>query len=497
MNGGGGGTSRRALASAAIAVTLLAACLRFLRLGDWTFYADEIIGFHEIDQFLGATGDVRGQMYRLPRLVPLGYLVMAAGDAVFGRSELGSRVLMAIIGTGSSLVLLLGLARPLGLPAAIASAVLVAVWPDHLYYSQLSRFYMPAAFFASLCMVLGARAMERRSTSLLVAAFAAGFAALASHTIQGATLAVLVIAGIAFARGRRADMPRHATTVAMLAMALAAAVLLLYLVPLGRGWNPRTNIGSGVSAHLLLATVNKIGFPVAMLAPLGAVALLQQRPAQGRYWIAFAAAPFALSLLLPLVVAYHPDYAFPSCTAVVVLSGYAIGSVFELLHARAPAAARVWFVVACLLNLPGVLSYFKDGNRHDFRTAARLMEPRVRPDDRLSGIDFLVLTHYSPSIARLRQVDLGSSGVEPLVQMREMTGQPGRVWFVFARGRAGLPEDLRAWLGRNCRHEIEVRNTRLDYRDWAVDVFLWDPAPDPEHGVGTTLGGDGHAARRD
>jgi hypothetical protein len=474
-------TSWRSLIIAAVILAALAGGLRFFRLGSWIFVPVEIIGFDEVKSLFDPSRSVStSQVDRLPRMIPLGHLIMAAGQSVFGRDEFGSRAIMALIGTADVLLLLFGLRRPLGFAAAVAAAALVALWPEHIYFSQLSRFYAPAAFFATLCMVSGAHAIQRRSTGLLSLAIASAFAALFCHTIQGVLLGCLLAGVVAAARGRRDALPRYSVLIGLLALGLALGLLIFYLMPLGRGWN-RQFAGEAWARspiHNVLALVYWLGLPTAMLAPVGALAMLRRRPEQGPYWLIFAAAAVGISALLPLVAVFHPDYAFPLGIGVMVLSGYGIGTIFELLNRVDWFTPRAWFMSACGLNVASLTSYYADGNRHDIRPAARYIESHLKPGDRLSGHGTFPLLYYSPTCKKIHVAPPpGRPSIsEVLPWVRGLTREGGRIWLVFQVGRLGLPADLQQWLWRHCRQELRTTGKhRYVDRMYAIEVYLWSP----------------------
>src|SRR6516225_9161860 len=88
------------------ALLLFAGALRFYSLASWPFAGDEILTFPEVDSlFARHSGSVTAQQDRLPRLIPLAYLVHYLDYQLFGRDEFGSRVLMAVLGTASVVVL--------------------------------------------------------------------------------------------------------------------------------------------------------------------------------------------------------------------------------------------------------------------------------------------------------------------------------------------------------------------------------------------------------
>ena len=107
---------------------------------------------------------------------------------MFGRDEFGSRVVLAALGTLSVGIVFLILDVLKGRATATATALLVALWPDHIFQSQQTRFYVVAAFFACLCIFVGAFAAQRRSTlvSIILGCFV--FVVILCHTVAAQTV---------------------------------------------------------------------------------------------------------------------------------------------------------------------------------------------------------------------------------------------------------------------------------------------------------------------
>src|SRR4029077_12826693 len=131
----------RPLASAVI-IALLAAVLRFYDLGAWPYSGDETASLHEEEVlFHGAQVSHDSQAYRLPRLIPTSYLALHISHALFGRDEWGTRVVVALLGV-LSVVLVFWLLVIVSVSRTVATvaAVLVALLPQHVLHSQETRF---------------------------------------------------------------------------------------------------------------------------------------------------------------------------------------------------------------------------------------------------------------------------------------------------------------------------------------------------------------------
>jgi predicted membrane-bound mannosyltransferase len=121
------------------AITLIAAALRFYKLGEWSFWGDEVftIGFQE-DGFSKSltTSLIHGIT---------GWL---------GVTEWTARLVPALIGVLSTPIFYFLIKRVFSFPVALFAALLLAVSPWHLYWSQNARFYTLLLLFYSLGLFL-------------------------------------------------------------------------------------------------------------------------------------------------------------------------------------------------------------------------------------------------------------------------------------------------------------------------------------------------------
>ncbi len=461
-----------------LAICLLATGLRFYRLGAWPFHGDEIFNLREADALLHPEAyPPDSQLHRLTRLIPLSYLVHAAGNHWFGRDEFGTRAIVALLGVVSILVTLVGLlAAGPGKNQALLTALLVTLWPQHVYYSQENRFYLTAFLFASLVMLLGAMAVQRRSLGFLVAACAVSLAALFVHTLlllllPGLLAAILLLAWTEQDRG----LLRQAGIVG-LTLLVACGIYLGYSRPLLQGWNS-SETWSYSPARSLLASVYKLGWPVALLAGLGAVLALLRRSAADRYWLSWAGLWLVGCLVLPLLLRHHPAYSFPLTLGVLVLASQGVGHLYDRLSEQSRLLGLAWVCFACLLNLPSLASHYLDGSCSNHRDAARFVQAHFRDGDRVLATSPHLLAYYlgpDRCPAGLELYDWAAARDQLLQQVR----QPGRVWVVVNHGRANRPAELLDWLGRHCSRQLDLTIVRLDAFEYATAVYLY-PGSDP------------------
>jgi 4-amino-4-deoxy-L-arabinose transferase-like glycosyltransferase len=459
-----------AKASILLCILAMAAFLRFYKLGDWPFANDELATVEEERAFY--SNDVASsatQKSRLPRIIPLSYYLHQLNNSLFGRDEFGSRILMATFGAASVGAAFLLLDPLMGRPTAIATALLLAMWPEHIFQSQQTRYYIIVSFFSFLAILLGAYATRRPTVPLATVVCCLILFAVLCHTLMSVLLVLIFTGIVAGLYVERKLLPKSVALLFLLTGLILAAFYFLYLKPLLSNWNSEAEWGYGV-VHSLLASVNSIGWTVALLAALGLLLWLKTPTAMNRYWSICTLGWIAASAVLPLVVSYHPAYVFPLSIGIIVAAGNAVGTIYEQLRVKGSVIGVAWVGLACLGTFPSLVSHYLDGSRPDFRNAARFVESQWKTGDRVAGYSIGLIGYYAPDCKPAIPLPLDS-----LDELRKIADGKGRVWLVLQSSRSGLPDDISHWLGANCSHELKVRRTRYDYADYSVDVFLFTP----------------------
>jgi hypothetical protein len=362
----------------------------------------------------------------------------------------------------------------------LAAALLVAFWPEHIFQSQQTRFYITAAFAGTASLALGGLSLKHRSPWLLASACGTACAAILCHTLMALLLPMLVAGTLAGFWAARQPMPKSFLAVFAVTFVLVGTFAVAWLLPLLRGWNHGAPWAYSV-LHSLLASINTLSWPVAVLTALGGLWLVWRRSPQNWYWAACAAGWIAATLVLPKLMVYHAEYRFLLAFTGMIAAASAVAAGYTLWAGQNRVLASAWMAGMCLINLPGLVSHYADGSRIDVRTAARYVQQHWRPGDRVAGPSMTIcqLRYYAPNC----QPVIFLSARDPLPGLRELSQEGSRrTWIVIQSWRAGLAPDLERWLGTQCRHDLVVRRMRLDYADYRVDVYLLDSRPPSPRG---------------
>ncbi len=466
-------TADRLVILSLIAVTILVGGgLRFYRLGSWSFTGDEYATIGEARSLLGRDEGTTAedQSRRLPRLIPLSYALLSAGHAIFGTDEFGARIVPALAGALNAALVLVLLAPTLGrLPATIAS-VLLATWPEHIYFSQNHRYYT-IAFGFSTVMIAGAdRSVSSAGLRWPATFLLAGLAAIASHTativLFEAALVALLAARVATGRSIRDRTSRLLLLGSILIDLIAVARYLEF----GMGWNGGEAWGYG-TMHSILGAANSLGWPILLLACIGCLTTIRRMPTEGVYWVALSVMGALAIAILPRFIVYNPAYSFLFLLSPIVLAGAAIAELGR--RSRSYGRPTMWVVIVSSIGLsaPSIVSYYQDGSRLDLRSASRFVERHWKSGDRVVSFSPGLFRHYAPGCPGVIPIRMASLGE----QMESLLGSPGRLWLVVPVNRAGLAEEVRGPLESRAHRAAVFEALRFDYQVNKINIYLVRP----------------------
>ncbi len=291
-------------------VSLLGAALRFATLGVQSYHHDEIVTAARI--LGGGFGRAMDGVNASESAPPLYYALAWAWTQLTGTGEFGLRSLSAVAGVATvPVAYLIGLELR-DRRAGIAAAVLVAVNPMLLWYSQEARAYALFALLCAVSLLYFVRALENGRRRDLVGWGVFSALALATHYFAIFPVAVEVL-WLLRRRGRPA-----AVGVAIVFLAcLALAPLALHQASIGhaewiadqpflnRLWEAPATFFAGETGELIARGDSPIPAAVPFLLAVAALLLLAIRGSReerraASIPLALAAATVGLPVLLAL-----------------------------------------------------------------------------------------------------------------------------------------------------------------------------------------------------
>lgn len=371
------------------AVLVLGASLRLFRLGQWSFWPDEIFSF-------GTRSDGFNNSILLRSLATdlIGLAVRTLGP-----SEWNARLVPALIGILAIPLLYLVLRRCLPFPGALFTILLLAVSPWHLYWSQNARFYTLLFLFFNLGLLLFYLGIEEDRPWYLVAALVLfGLAArerlAALLGMPALVVYLLALIVLRFERPRGLNWRNLAIFFgpALLAGVVVGTPYIRNLDAWMRGFGRLNN-----SPFFLAAgTIYYVGLPLAVFAAGSGLYRAVRRDRLALLMGVSAVLPLLLIMGISLVQYSANRYVFFSLFSWLVLAGLG----FQALWQQLAKDSRVWALVVAgaLLAAYGgdLFSYYtlQKGNRDDWRAAFAYVATHGQPGDRVVTTSYDAFAYY-------------------------------------------------------------------------------------------------------
>ena len=202
-----------------IAITGVAALLRFSTITDQSFWVDEATTVHEVGLSFGAMLHAISVNEATP---PVYFVLAWIWTRLFGAGELGIRSLSALIGIGLVPVAYLCGRELVSRAAGVVAAALVAFSPFMIWYSQEARSYMLLGLLCGLSLLYCARAMRTGAGRDLAVWALVSALALGTHFFSGFLIAPEAL----WLLGRLWRRRRGAVVAACAAVAVVQGALL-------------------------------------------------------------------------------------------------------------------------------------------------------------------------------------------------------------------------------------------------------------------------------
>lgn len=443
-----------------ILVTLLAAVLRFYKLGEWSFWGDELFS---------VSGREDGFNYTLVRQ-SLSLALIQEVVSIHGISEWSARLVPALVGILSVPLLYWPVKKMFGPAVGLLSGLLLALSPWHLYWSQNARFYTALLLFYSLALLIFYLGLEAdRPRYLLVSLLLLGLAAkerLLALFFVPVIFTYLVLLQLLPWPKPKGLRWRYLAIFIIPGFLLGLFFARPYLLNLP-DWMEGFGFVNNNPFWLLAGFVFYVGLPAVCMAAVGMVYGLQQKNR--------AVLLLTLSATLPLlgIMAIAPfhytanRYIFVSLSSWLILASFAAVRLFT--HApngvRLLALGSLFFLIMQPVGEDVLYYRYQNGNRDNWRAAFEYVHAHKEEGDLVFSINRELGNYY------LQEQTLSLNQLDPV----EIQQNGTRAWIVEDMvAQESLP-GVHRWLQDQARL-VAVLDVVVQARNFQMRVYLYDPA---------------------
>lgn len=426
-----------------LGVTFLAFALRLYHLGFQSLWRDEVDAILFAQRHLPA---ILATFVQAGQNGPLYFLSLHFWLAAAGSSEFALRFFSLLFGL-LTVPLLYALGRRLlDTTTGLLAALLLAVSPYHVWYSQEGKMYALVAFLAVLSLYLFSRALAENRWTCWLAYLAVTGLALYVHFFTPLLVLVALAWFLLSGRWRRPTLGRLALALAGLALVALPIVrwlLPVLLTPATTGY-PVYGLGDMAAA---LFWAFSLGFrpqpgllPLALFALLLLAGLLPSPVADGggQGW-GFLAAWLILPLLIVYLVSlYRP--VFTDRYLILILPAFVLLLAAGLvsLAKRWPPLAALALALVLLFSTRGLWIQSQTPLKAGFRHAAQAFAAQAQPGDLVLFVmpyAQRAFAYYHPQPVRTVEApytNYGLSEAELDAAMRQLTHGSPRLWLLLS-----------------------------------------------------------------
>jgi mannosyltransferase len=367
-------------------ITALAAVLRLYKLGEWSFWIDEIFTINRAQGHFNIE-TLLEQWWRPPFSVILTGVVLQ----VTGISEWNARIVPAVIGIISVPIIYFPVKSLFGSRTALIASALLAISPWHLFWSQNARFYTSMMIFYFLAAISFYLYIEKDRFQYLVNFFIFFFFAL-SERFNAILLIPVLVAYLILLWYLPVGKPNklRQKMITAIALLIAGFALLEIYSVLTAGITQtefaiNTFFGNPIDdpIRIFILTIFSIGVPVFVLGFTGSLQQILRMDRQGLFFTVNALLPMTIVLTLSPFIFTVDRYLFISLPFWVVLCASFVSQIagYTKNHAILFSISILLVLLADAFGSHLLYYQINHGNRPDWRQAFTFVQERKSKED--------------------------------------------------------------------------------------------------------------------
>lgn len=457
-----------------ILIVVLAAVLRFYRLGEWSFWIDEIYTINHATSHFSTPELILENIPPKRNWVPISVILTAQVLNVLGVSEWSARLVSALIGVLTIPILYIPLRKTFGNQVILIALLLLSISTWHIFWSQNARFYTLLMLLSTLALFAFYYAVEHNLPVFLLLFYVLLY--LASSERNTAFFVVPVVFGYIFSLWvLPVEKPKGFNRKNILL--LLSPIILFALLEVGRS----ALLGSSITSYFLntffgqtnttpfrltLSIIYKIGIPVVMLGLFGGIYTLTTKQRAGLFVFISATLPILVLIFLSMFMFAVDRYIFITLFPWFILCAMAIKELF--FYAKRFAVLLPFGVLMIFLfsSISDVYLYyqFQNGNRPNWKDAYGYIERNIKDGDIVYTTRYELGEYYLPD-ANNRKIN--SFDPTSLAENEDVS-----YWFIIDENTGWLEPGVYSWI-QNFSSLLRNEEVYLPGKSMSIRIYRY------------------------
>jgi uncharacterized membrane protein len=454
-------------------ITIVAAVFRFYKLGQWSFWIDEI---YTVNHALNHFGNLKLLLENTPparNWVPVSVILTAQALNIWGINEWTARLASAVIGTLSIPILYFPARKILSHRVTLISLLLLAVSPWHIFWSQNARFYTSLMLFYTLALFAFYFGIEKDEPKYLIFFFVLVYFAV-SERLSALFIFPVVVIYLAALWVLKFEKPKGMNFRNILIITspilIGSTIELYNRLVKGESrffadftWFFQNQIDDPF--RLLVFIGNNLGIPLMIMALFSALFLLSRRSRPGLLIFMSAIVPLLILVIANLFIFTKDRYVFITLFSWIILVVVGIDEIASGLKGNFRWLAVGLFFVFFAHSVNDMLLYYQAnyGNRLQWKSAFSMVKEQANGEDTVVAF----WPEFSPYYIDKKIIAYTDLDLNTLLESDK------RYWFVLDSETIWTNDEVKTWLENNAQL-IEVWYLRRPENNF-LRVYLFDP----------------------
>jgi mannosyltransferase len=455
-------------------IVLLASLLRFYKLGQWSFWIDEIFTLNHARAHFSSWELLRENLPPYRNWIPVSVILTAQVVKLWGISEWSARLVSAAIGVISIPILFFPTRRMFGIPVALIAAFFLAISPWHIYWSQNARFYTSLMLLYSLALFAFYFGIEKDRPGYLVLFLVLVYLAASERLVAVFIFPVVVVYLVVlwifkFERPKGLNFKNLAILAVPLLLGMGMELYSRLTMGTSRffddfSWFAQNQIDDPVRLFVFIS--NNIGVPFMAMAIFSSIWLIHKKSRPGLLMAVGALVPLLVLEALNPFIFTKDRYMFPTVFCWILLMVTAVMEIASSLKGNQRWLVLGLFFVFFVHAANDLVLYYQinQGNRLPWKSAFQVIQEQGDQKDAVVAF----WPEFGEYYLHRGITSYQEENIDTLLNRDQ------RTWFVLDSETIWTNGAVKAWLEDNAElvHFWYLRRPEENY----LVIYLYDPA---------------------